>query len=184
LIPRFVRREAYSLTFSDLCVARWHEFVSRAESTVHTLEGVAFQSTVRFMYAAHRTTSEIQAYVDRFVEVTAPAAPLFVFLRPRDLAMYLSEFVCSVRGPAWVEKVSSYVASTPIARRHGWTGKDGLIAFWSGYGELCAELVAAIPFRTLQLAVEEGQHEAACLQAQKWVVDHVLNAAESAPHAP
>jgi hypothetical protein len=175
VFPQAVRREAYSASFPDLCLARWQAFVSRAEpDAVYVLEGVTFQSTVRFMYAADRSVAENEAYVGRFVDVVMPSCPVLVYLRQHDRAAYLSEFVYRVRGSIWVGKISAYVARTPIGLRHQWRGAEGATAFWTGYGELCDRLVAQMPIATLELSVDELQHDLAFTQAREWILKRVL----------
>jgi hypothetical protein len=181
VLPKAVRREAYSPAFSDLCLASWRAFVSRSEpGALSILEGVAFQSTVRFMYAADRSVAEIEAYVGRFVDVVTPSRPLLVYLWQRDRAAYLSEFVYGARGSTWVDKIAAYVASTPIGLRHRWRGPDGATAFWTHYGELCDRLVAQMPVATLELSVDGAQHELASTQARQWISSRVLGPAEPA----
>lgn len=180
VIPKNIRREAYSASFPELCLARWRAFVSRTEpGTLHVLEGVAFQSTVRFMYAADRSVADIEDYVARFVEVVASSCPLLVYLVPPDPAAYLSAFVYPLRGSTWVEKLSAYVARTPIGVRHGWTGVDGLSAFWTRYSELCDHLVATIRVAKVAVPVGAGQHELACTQARQWVLDRVTSSSST-----
>jgi hypothetical protein len=131
------------------------------------------------MYAADRPFADIEAYFRRFLDIVAPSRPLLVCLWPRDSAAYLTEFVYPLRGSTWVNKLSAYVASTPIGRRCRWTGIDGLTEFWTRYDELCHRLVVAKQIATLELSIEPGQHESACSQAAQWVLERVRGAAES-----
>jgi len=145
VLPATLRRRSAEAQFPDLCVAAFASFL-REEEGVLILEGSAFQSTVRFMFANGMGVPRMQAYLDRWAEVVAPADPRLLVLRADDPGAHYAEFVAERRGSAWMEKVSAYVEQTPIAQANGWTGLAGFISFWERYQEVCATVCTELPW--------------------------------------
>jgi hypothetical protein len=48
--------------------------------------------------------------------------------------------LCKQHRQADFAELCSYVAGTPVAQRRGWSGESGMVAFWTEYAALCADL--------------------------------------------
>ena len=117
----------------------WEAFVNR-NSQVAVLDGYAFQSTVRFLFAMNADRSTVHRYFSDWQNIGTPGVSL-VFLRVDNPVKHFREFVFPMRGEVWCQKVSSYVSSTPFGRVRSLAGKEGLIEFWSEYQTVCLELL-------------------------------------------
>lgn len=85
----------------------------------------------------------------------APLSPALIYLyqdNPRD---FLEHIVFPDRGVDWVNKVSSYLASTPCCRERGWTGRAGMVDFWLLYRNLCDNVVRALTMPILRVEITE-----------------------------
>ncbi len=135
----------------DWWLRGWSRLVERDDRADLVLEGTAFQSTVRMLYADCASRESIDDYVARFVDAVRPTEPQMVYLRRDSAEADLRDRVLPLRGRDWVERVAAYGESTIVGRERGWRGADGLVAFWSEYRDLCDELVAtmAMPILTI-----------------------------------
>ncbi len=149
VFPREVRREQVRSDFPELCLERWRSFAAecaRSERIV-ILEGCAFQTTVRFMFANGLSLDRISAYYAEFEQTIAPLSPRLIYLFQADPGSFLREETMARRGPDWTRKVADYTTATPYARERGLSGLGGFISFWTEYGSLCDKLVeiSALP---------------------------------------
>jgi hypothetical protein len=128
--------------FAQQCLDAWSSFVDAIGTRTWVLDGAAFQSTVRFMFEQRVPYDEIFAYWRVFESVVSPLRPTVFYLRDDDAADRLRTITIPVRGRAWYDKVSSYVARTPAGREFRHLGVEGFIEFWVRYGELCETLLA------------------------------------------
>lgn len=147
--PKSADRPEAATDRVDWWLGRWSRLLERDETADLVLEGTAFQSTVRMLYAALAPRECIDDYVRRFVEILEPADTRMIYLRRPHPADDLRERVLPLRGSDWGDRVASYCASTPIGRERGWQGVDGLVEFWCDYRSLCDELVESMDLRTL-----------------------------------
>jgi adenylate kinase family enzyme len=127
-------------SFAEECLAIWARFVDqcKGQKTIHIVEGIAFQSTVRFMMEMQE--NGIAQYYRRFEDIVTCLNPRMVYLRPRDVAMH-SRKICKLRGEDWSNKVSSYLERTNYSNFHGLKGANGMHQFWASYAELCDGLL-------------------------------------------
>jgi len=119
------------------------------------LDGVAFQSTVRFMFEQEMPEREIDAYWDDFVTTVRPAGPLLVHLLPGDVKVFIREHTQAVRSDVW-DKITTHVLSTPVGRRLSASGSDAPVDFWVQYSELCERLLDRSDLPKLELDVASG----------------------------
>lgn len=152
----------------DWWLARWSQLLEREETDL-VLEGTAFQSTVRLLYAALVPRESIHDYVSRFVEIVRPVDARLIYLRRPDAAEDLRRRVLPLRGSDWVDRVARDCASTPLGRAHGWRGAEGLVEFWSNYRTLCDELVASMDLRTLTVDPSQRPWNEVHDEIQAWV---------------
>lgn len=132
--PASLRKRAAESEFPDLCVAAFEELVHR-EAGVLILEGSAFQSTVRFMFANGCRDQRIRSYLAEWAIVVAPARPGLLLFRVEDVPAHFDEVVAN-RGQPWIDKVVAYVERTPVALANGWHGYAGFLSFWTAYQQL------------------------------------------------
>ena len=146
VMPRPLLKQWREADFGARCAASFERFArSIPPDQTEVLEGTAFQSTARFLWAADRD-EEIPGYLDGLARALEPVRPALLHLRPRDRARYFREFVLPTRGPEWTAKLVTYVEGTARAKRLGWRGSEGLVEFWARYGECADVWVAALPF--------------------------------------
>lgn len=145
VLPARLRKLASAADFPERCVDAFGEFVRR-ETGVLILDGAAFQSTVRFMFANNRSSERIGDYLTAWASVVQPANPRLLMIRVRDPFAHYADVVCPQRGDAWREKLVAYVERTPIARERGWMGFAGFVQFWAAYQDLCLRCAADLPF--------------------------------------
>lgn len=106
--------------------------------TLHILEGIAFQSTVRFlMEEGHE---DIENYFRAFEEIFLPLSPVLIYLRPYDAKSHL-RFISDHRGEWWTTKLAHYLEKTPYCSNRHLLGVPGMHEFWSRYATLCDSLV-------------------------------------------
>lgn len=153
VLPSSLRRSAYEAGFPRLCVQAFSDFLSR-ETGVLILDGAALQSTVRFLFAKGASQSAISQYVVDWTEVVSPYTPRMLMLTISDPFDHFADFVRHRRGTEWTTKLIAYVESTPLAMDRRWTGFLGLVAFWSGYQDLCFDVLRDLPFPVLSVAAQ------------------------------
>lgn len=162
VMPKARRRRAREAGFPRLCLDAWRDFVGRNERLA-VLEGYAFQSTVRFMYANEISQTAIASYFDAWQSI-GNSSLVYLYV---DAVVGHFETVRLERGDDWMSKLTSYVAGTPIAKRHGWSGMAGFVEFWSRYQDLCAELVSTANLPTMMMAARAFDHSALTTTADR-----------------
>jgi hypothetical protein len=167
--------------FAEECLASWARFVDqcKGQKTVHIVEGIAFQSTVRFMMEMQE--NGIERYFRRFEELVACLNPKMVYLRPADVANHSRE-ICAMRGEDWSHKVSSYLAKSRYSRCHGLTGTNGMHQFWADYAALCDDLILRTPIPTKTIDCVFGEWDRHMAEASMFLaLDGISNAASATP---
>jgi hypothetical protein len=142
--------------FAEECLASWARFVDqcKGQKTIHLVEGIALQSTVRFMMEMR--DNGIEQYYRRFEEIVARLKPRMVYLRPLDIASHLRA-TCALRGDVWSNKVSSYLAQTQYSSFHELHGASGMQQFWAHYAELCDGLLLGTSIPTITVNCVFGE---------------------------
>ncbi|HEX5094721.1 MAG TPA: hypothetical protein VFX21_01845 [Acidimicrobiia bacterium] len=142
VFPRGFAKSRREPEFPQQCLDAWAAFVDTIGTRTWVLDGAAFQSTVRFFYDERVPYDEIFAYWRAFETIVMPLRPTIFYLRDDNPADRMRTITIPVRGRAWYDKVSNYVARTPAGREFRHLGVEGFIAFWVRYGELCESLLA------------------------------------------
>lgn len=137
------RREGRAISrqqeFPQSYLDSWKKFVNSSNNTV-VLDGYAFQSTVRFLYANRIARKHIEEYFNRWQEL-APETTLVYFPVENPCEHY--DVVSAERGDQWSSKLYNYVEHTPLGVANGLQGRKGFVEFWSNYQNLCHELLDA-----------------------------------------
>ena len=125
--------------FPEICLAAWRAFEVPV-NRIAVLDGYVLQSTVRFLFANQVKRQQIDEYFFSWQQL-APDSSIVYFTVDDPLEHY--EIVFQERGEDWTAMLISYVEKTQFSRVNGLNGKAGFIEFWSGYQDLCIELLAA-----------------------------------------
>lgn len=147
--PSTLRRRSSDPDFADLCVLSFAELVHR-EDGVLILEGSAFQSTIRFMFANGWREPRVGAYLAKWASAITAAQPRLVLFRVEDVPGHFDQVVAT-RGPLWIGKLVAYVERTPIALANDWRGFEGFLRFWASYQRLVFDLAVEVKFPMLEL---------------------------------
>lgn len=141
VLPASLRKLSGNPDFPARCVEAFRTFVAK-EDGIQILDGAAFQSTVRFMFANAASPDAIATYVRAWTAAIAPAEPCLLLHRVADPSRHYTTFVAARRGPEWMARLTAYVERTPIAAAKGWRGVEGLVSFWAAYQALCLDIAA------------------------------------------
>ena len=123
--------------FPQICMNAWQEFLNASDRTV-VLDGYAFQSTVRFLYANLVEQKVIEEYFQQW-QALSPNTTVVFFVVEDPYTHF--EVVFSERGADWTGKLFDYVENTPMGVTNNFHGKSGFVEFWSRYQQLCRELL-------------------------------------------
>ena len=172
VIPRSVMKRAAQDDYAELCLSRWRAFATeRGGEEVAIIEGCAFQSTVRFLYANRVSSDEIRSYWESCEKLIAPLAPRLVYLYQPEPARFMRSRTLTRRGSEWTQKVAGYAQGTPRSLEHDWQGEDGMVAFWKDYRVLCDDLYGRST--TCKLAIDNSEQFWSREHARivEWVLD-------------
>ncbi len=125
--------------YTQIYLGAWRSYLESLNRTV-VLDGYAFQSTVRFLYANRIARTQIEDYFRRWQEL-APGATLIYFIVENPTEHF--NIVLTERGDEWAHKLYTYVERTPLGVANGYFAKEGFVEFWSNYQQLCLELLDA-----------------------------------------
>lgn len=154
----------------DWWLRHWSEVAVRDEAGDLVLEGTAFQSTVRMLFAERVGRPQIDGYVDRFVDTLRHTDARMVYLRRDHPERDLRERVLPLRGKDWTDRVAAYCESTLMGRDRGWHGAEGLIAFWCEYRALCDKLVDRMQLPVLSIDPTRRAWSAIHDEIETWVL--------------
>jgi len=148
VMPKELRRRSSQDEFPQICLNAWSGFLDDLSQTA-VLDGYAFQSTVRFMFANAVGDNKIIDYFKAWEQRGGDISQLVYFQVSDPIAHY--ETALPEKGDDWVHKVSVYVERTPYGLSRNLRGRDGLTEFWARYQDLCLNLIrgASIPVVTV-----------------------------------
>ena len=124
--------------FSEVCLDAWQSFLSTQSKSVSILDGYAFQSTVRFLFAQRAHRNQIDSYFQRWQDL-APDTLITYFFVENPAEHF--EIIFAERGADWTQKLFAWVERSPVGKALHLNGKSGFVDFWSRYQELCLELL-------------------------------------------
>lgn len=137
IMPIERRALSHSSAFPQMCLEAWQAFLKASNRTA-VLDGYAFQSTVRFLYANRIEQPKIEGYFNQWQQMSPNTVMVFLIVDDPD-AHY--DEVVAERGEDWSLKLYDYVERTPIGIAQGLIGKEGFVEFWSRYQQLCIQLL-------------------------------------------
>ena len=103
------------------------------------LDGMLLGSLTWTLFPAGAPEEEITAYLAEAERRVAPAKPCLVYLRqpsPADVVRRVAER----RGSGWAEGKAKQYGGLPYSKARGYTGLDGLVAYWEDYQRLADRL--------------------------------------------
>ena len=139
--------------FVGRAVDAWHDVVADLDTASWALDGVAWQSTVRFLFEQDAPTAEIERYWRLFEAVVTPYRPVLVHLRHPDARSFIRDHTIEVRSDVW-DKIATHVRSTPVGQHLVEEADEPHVEFWVRYHALCDHLAAltTIPVVGIDLA--------------------------------
>ena len=147
ILSKDLRAQSSSPEFPAICLDAWQSYSARESSELVLLDGYAFQSTVRFLFAQCASRQQIASYFKRWQELARNNWMLYLVVDD-PVAHY--ELVMQDRGGKWQEQLIAWTENTPLAKVSGLQGQSGFVEFWAGYQSLCMELL-----KTASIKVEQ-----------------------------
>jgi hypothetical protein len=135
-------------------LARWRRFAELAESRdgVTIVDSCFFGYLTRSLFPLEVPEGEIDAYLAAVERLLGPCQPRLINLYQDDVAGALAT-VCARRG-AWGERFMRDGADNAYAKRRGWRGAAGTVAYWTAYRRFTDAAFARVGFP--KLALENG----------------------------
>jgi thymidylate kinase len=135
-------------------LAQWRRFAELVQhrNGVTILDGCFFGNLTWSLFPLDVPEDGIHAYLEEVERILGPCRPCLVQLYQGDVAGALAK-VCARRG-AWGERFMRDGADTLYARRRGWRGAAGTVAYWAAYRRFTDAAFARVGFP--KLALENG----------------------------
>lgn len=154
--PYALRAAKSQSDFPEHCLRSWQQFLHECgdREGLRILEGSMFQSSVRFMLERGHAV-RIDSYFRDFLALMRECDVRMIYIRPREIASHI-DWIASVRGPVWDDKVTAYLERTSYCVRQGLEGRQCMHRFWGDYAELCDGLISQIQMPCLQLDTSPG----------------------------
>lgn len=157
--PSSLQRVRDDLTFGNYrqviaaALAQWGRFagLARGWEGVTILDSCLFGYLTCSLFPRDVPEDEIHAYLNEVEHLLGPCQPCLIHLYQDDVAAALAK-VCA-RG-AWGERFWRDGADNAYARRRGWKGAAGTVAYWTAYRQFTDGAFARVGFA--KLALENG----------------------------
>ncbi len=110
---------------------RWTAYVEQVRSSdkVWVVEASFFNNLIETLLAYNVDREKIVRYADKLQTLIEPLDPTLVYLVQEDIEKALERNFCG-RGEGFKNYVIQYATGTPVAKRRGWEGYDGMVTFW------------------------------------------------------
>ena len=153
VVPRALRRTGSDAGYADRCIAAWRRFAAAQARTrgVMVLEACLFQGTVRFLLEHEHPPADAERTLHETERALAPLRPRLLYFAAPDARGFLERDFPARKGKDWAGRIARYSETTPIARRHGWRGREGCVELYLAYRALCDRLVAGSTMPRLEL---------------------------------
>jgi hypothetical protein len=122
-------------------LVNWQAFVCHIKGSgqVIVVEACLFNNLIESLLAHNVARKRIIQYADLLWEIIEPLDPALVYLTQKDVARAF-ERNFSDRGNGFKGYVVRYATGTPFAKQSGFSGYDGMLAFWREFVALTDEL--------------------------------------------
>jgi hypothetical protein len=126
-------------------VTQWGALADRcARGEIIVLESTFLQNSVLPVFADDAPIARVEEAFARIAAQIAPADPLLVYLRPRDIVDAVGR-VHAERGEPWSSRNLKAVSRLPWARRRGLVGRRAVIELYRAWEPIVDELLAGSP---------------------------------------
>lgn len=131
--------------FAAESVRRWHQYVAEigASQDITVCDGLLFHGNMTDLMLMGASVPGLREYVTSVLAALHTLKPVLIYLRRSDITEALRTLV-EERGTTWQEYQTRWKLSSPLARRHGWYGFDGLVDFYTSYRAVCDGLVQEV----------------------------------------
>ena len=163
--PVHPHKERGSKNFAEYCLRQWESFISASASRDHLfiLEGILFQSTIRYMIEADRE-SIIPEYFTQCQLLLSAISSEMIYLRPPDIRSHI-DWISATRGAEWTGKVTKYLERTLFCKKRGCYGDNCMSNFWTCYADRCDLLVNDSTISSQTIASGAGHFESQLISA-------------------
>ncbi len=128
-------------TVIDDVLAKWRQLTERLQASNDTvvLESCLFGYLTWTLFSFDVSEDRIARYVARIETIVRPLEPVLIFLHQRDPRRSLRR-ICKNRGDAWKSWFIGRPAECLYGKHRGLNGFDGLVTYWSAYGDVMHRL--------------------------------------------
>jgi hypothetical protein len=136
---------------------RWTAYVDQVELSdeVRIVEACFFNNLIELLLAHDVDRPRIVQYGDELQALIEPLNPTLVYLVQEDVDRAL-ERNFKVRGKGFRNYVIRIATDTPLARRRGWEGYEGMVMFWREFVAVTDELFQRYHIRKLKIDNSAG----------------------------
>ncbi len=110
---------------------RWAAYVHQIglSNQVRVVEASFFNNLIEFLLAHNVDRPQIIQYGDELQALIEPLNPTLIYLGQKDVDRALERNFAN-RGEGFLNYVIQYATDTPLAKRRGWQGYEGMLMFW------------------------------------------------------
>ena len=139
---------------------RWTAYVDqvRRSDAVRVVEACLFNNLIEFLFTHNVDRQKIIQYGDVLQMLIEPLNPTLVYLVQEDVNGAL-ERNFQRRGEGFRNYVIQYATGTPLAKRRGWEGYEGMAEFWREFVSVADELFQRYRIRKLKIDNTSGHWE-------------------------
>jgi hypothetical protein len=136
---------------------RWAAYARQGglSEQVMVVEACFFNNLIEFLLAYNVDRPKIVRYAEELQALIEPLNPTLIYLVQEDLEKAL-ERSFQDRGQEFMDYVIRYATDTPLARRRGWQGYQGMVRFWQEFVALTDELFQRCRIRKLKIDNSAG----------------------------
>jgi len=135
---------------------KWAAYVTQVGlSQVKVVEASFFNNLIEYLLAYNVDRPQIIQYGDELQSIIEPLNPTLIYLVHKDVARSL-ERNFKDRGEGFMNYVIQYATDTPLAKRRGWQGYEGMLMFWHELVAVMDELFQRYHIRKLKIDNSAG----------------------------
>jgi hypothetical protein len=155
--------------FAEESLGRWRRHVAGivASESVTVCDGLLFHGNMTDLMLMGMPLADLRKYAGSVLTCLDALNPVLIYLRRPDIAGALRTIV-EERGSQWQEYQTGWKLSSPLARRHGWQGFDGLIELYVSYRAVCDHIFQGLQVPKLVID-HEGNWDAVYVQIARFL---------------
>ncbi|BAT60635.1 hypothetical protein GJW-30_1_03183 [Variibacter gotjawalensis] len=126
---------------ATLAAARWSDYAKAAamQESITVVDGQIFHGNLTALYLLDADIALIRRYLRDVITAIKPLYPLLIYFHQDDIDQAIRT-VSAQRGDAWVKYQVDWKLTSPLAKKRGLTGLEGLIALYREYRQLTDQL--------------------------------------------